>query len=234
VAVKRSTATREEVKTEKPTALEWIEVSLRSEFIEPVLGSQPYNRELIERFLHEKARREGVADSRLAEELEASPVDPDSEEEARWTGFSQDPKTKQIFLWDYQMRGFLKAKAHTLSKHLGIKGAKGKIDEYWFVLPRRIYMLRDGQRITAPDGVIERPLLAMTMRGPRVTLARSDYLREGVTFTWQLKALPHPELGQNREHLLSRLLPILELGELHGVGQWRNGGWGRMRTEIVE
>ena len=69
--------------------------------------------------------------------------------------------------------GFLKESGNTLKDQLGIRNLRSKIDQYIYILPRRIHFAKK------PDGVLERPLRAMTMQGPRVALTRSDMVKAG-------------------------------------------------------
>jgi hypothetical protein len=79
-----------------------------------------------------------------------------------------------------------------------------------------------------PDGRLERPLRANTPQGPRVSLVSSDYVDAGVEFEITITLLPHKEL---KWKIVEQLL---DYGKLKGLGQWRNGGWGRFEWEKVK
>lgn len=96
-----------------------------------------------------------------------------------------------------------------------------KIDDYVFVSPRRIYLNK-----TKEDSVFERPIRVMTMQGPRVSLSRSDCVNEGMEIEFTITLLKHKELTWK---LIDSLM---EYGQLAGLGQFRNGGFGRF--EVVE
>lgn len=138
----------------------------------------------------------------------------DKIEEKGWTGFHRDDQG--LFLYEYMIKGFLKASGNVLKDELKIKALKSKIDDFVFIQPRRIYLGK-----MEPDGSVERPLRAMTMQGPRVTLARSDKINEGTKINFTIALLPHKEITWE---VLDRLLAH---GELMGLGQFRNGGYGR-------
>jgi len=138
-------------------------------------------------------------------------------EEKGWTGFHKDETG--LFIYEYMIKGFLKNAGNVLKDAQKVKALKSKIDNFVFISPRRVYL---GQE--EPDGVLERPLRAMTARGPRVTLARSDYIRAGKVIEFEITLLPHKELSWK---LLNSLL---EYGELMGLGQFRNGGYGRFKV----
>lgn len=140
-------------------------------------------------------------------------------EEKGWTGFHRGENG--LFIYEYMIKGFLKHAGNVLKDQLKVKALRSKIDDYLFVAPRRIYLGKD-----KPDGVIERPLRAMTMQGPRVSLARSDYIAEGTQIAFTITLLPHKELTWE---IIDQLM---EHGRLMGLGQFRNGGYGRF--EVVQ
>ena len=86
-----------------------------------------------------------------------------------------------------------------------------------FVEPRYIKL-----NVTNPQGVgvLERPLRAETMQGPRVTLASSEMVPANTYFDCTLTVLA-PEIIT--EDLLREWL---DYGQFMGFGQWRGGGNG--------
>ena len=86
-----------------------------------------------------------------------------------------------------------------------------------FILERDIPLFdADGNRIKNIDGHLERPLRAETMQGPRVSLAKSEYLNEGWNFTATI-----------------RVKQMLDYGALKGLLQWRNAGYGSFEYEVI-
>jgi hypothetical protein len=142
-------------------------------------------------------------------------------EEKGWTGFHKDENG--LFIYEYMIKGFLKAAGNTLKEIVKVKNLRSKIDDFVFIAPRRIYLNQQ-----EPDGVIERPLRAMTMQGPRVTLARSDYVKEGKELDFEIILIPHKEVDQEL------IETLLEHGRLMGLGQFRNGGYGRFEVLSIE
>jgi len=138
-------------------------------------------------------------------------------EEKGWTGFHIDENG--LFIYEYMIKGFLKNAGNVLKAAKKVAALKSKIDNFVFIAPRRIYL---GQK--EPDGMVERPLRAMTMKGPRVTLARSDYIKAGKMIEFEITLLQHKEVTWK---LLDSLL---EYGQLMGLGQFRNGGYGRFKV----
>jgi len=138
-------------------------------------------------------------------------------EEKGWTGFHNDDQG--LFVYDYLIKGFLKNSGNIQKDTLKIKALRSKLDDICFIFPRRIYL-----GLTVPDGIIERPLRAMTMQGPRVTLARSDYMAAGKTLDFEIGLMPHKEITWQ---VIDQLL---EYGQFMGLGQFRNGGYGRFEV----
>ena len=81
-----------------------------------------------------------------------------------------------------------------------------------------------------PDGELERPLRAMTAKGERVTVMRSDYVDAGTEIEFGLKCI------KNSKGLdLDVLNLCLQFGEYIGLGQWRgSGGYGSFTLESFD
>jgi hypothetical protein len=184
-----------------------LELKYRITLMEKMLGTVPKNKDIFSRY---------IASERTGEDEIANVPEG---EESGYTGFFT--KKNGIYLYDYHIKGFLKEAGNILKDSLTLKNLKSKLDNYLFVFPREIF-LQD-----APDGVLERPLRAMTMQGPRVSLAKSDYVEAGLSFEITIKVLDHKEITQE---VVEKLL---DYGALKGLGQWRNGSWGRFAWERV-
>ena len=138
-------------------------------------------------------------------------------EEKGWTGFHRDDTG--LFIYEYMIKGFLKNAGNVLKAAQKVAALKSKNDNFVFIAPRRISLSQK-----EPDGMVERPLRAMTARGPRVTLARSDYINAGKVIEFEVTMLYHKELSWE---LIDTLF---NYGELMGLGQFRNGGYGRFKV----
>ena len=112
---------------------------------------------------------------------------------------------------------------------LQANGAVPKIPAYkkWvdllvFIEPRHIMT-----GLKEPDGCLERPLRVMTPKGPRVTVTRSDYLKEGRTLSFEVKVL------KNNKNISMELIgACLAYGEFVGLGSWRgSGAYGRFKVK---
>jgi hypothetical protein len=120
-------------------------------------------------------------------------------------------------LYDYQVKGFLKEAGKVFNGLDGVKALRSKIDSLVFIEPRQIMLhLPEGSGIT----YLERPLRAETAQGPRVALARSEKLEAGTWFEMVLMVYVSAISGE-------LLRGLLTYGADKGIGQWRNGGWGR-------
>ena len=183
------------------------EQKYRLTLIEPMLGTVAKSKEIFTRY---------IANERTGEDEIANVPEG---EESGYTGFFTDEEG--IFLYDYHIKGFLKEAGNVLKESLKLKNLKSKIDNFVFVFPRKI-RLQD-----APDGVLERPLRGMTAQGPRVSLAKSDVVNAGLSFEVTIKVLTHKGQEIDQEVIES----LLDYGALKGLGQWRNGSWGRFEFQ---
>lgn len=75
----------------------------------------------------------------------------------------------------------------------------------------------------------------MTMQGPRVTVVRSDYVDAGTKFTARLILLDNYSAKEKKAEITADVLrEILSYGRFRGLGQFRNGSYGRFTFEMVE
>jgi hypothetical protein len=216
----------------------WNNYELTFELMEPMLGTIPKDKNVFENFVMDQAKTQMEKD-KAAEDVERVP----EEVEARgWTGFYEDEQGRPI-LMDYQFKGFLKnagnimkgvvgtrvvkvkdpkeGEAKTRTEE-GIKNLRSHINDTVFLMPRSI-VLAD-----KVDDVLERPLRAMTMQGPRVSLMRSDLINPGRQYQFEIKVLKDSVVTEKV------LRDLLSYGELSGLLQWRNGGYGRFKIVSFE
>lgn len=179
--------------------------------LEDLLGTIPKSKELYDRFIKSKCPETAGAEEdgdKYVEDLE----------EAGWTGFYSDEKG--LFVFDYYIKGFVKNAGNILKKQFEITALKSKITDFLFIHPRKIYL-----GFTEPTGVLERPIRVMTMQGPRVALIRSDIVPAGTEISFQIQLLKHPDLK------IEVVRELFNYGLLQGLGQWRNGGYGRFEVK---
>ena len=206
------------------------EIKVKITFTEEVLGSSPANEDIYKDFIASKSPDANT----LAEEVEAIGVDEVAEK-----SMTIFPKLAngQPFVYDYQIRGYLKEQAGILKKIPGTESSKitahkKLIDNYVFVSPRQIPLELHGMKM----GICQRPLRADTAQGPRVALAMSETVPEGTTaeFTVTLMIDKEPaKKGKEAVDYETALKEWLDYGKLKGFGQWRNAGKGRFTYEII-
>lgn len=188
-------------------------------FTEPILGTCPQNEDIYRDFIGSKAPDASTVD----DEVEA--LGADAVVEKGKTVFPRlDDGTP--FLYDYQIKGFLKDTVGGLRKVKNtqsskIKAYKKEIDKLIFPEPRCIPILFDGNIAEC-----QRPLRAQTMQGERVSLAISESIPAGATVEFTITMLSDEHEALVRE--------CLDYGRFSGIGQWRNSGKGRFTWEEIE
>lgn len=184
--------------------------------IEAILGSQPCSKEVRTKYLGSKA-----------------PVDTSDEDEYL---NDVDEKGLSVFykspdgtpaLMDYQIKGFLKAAGKALAKQLKLASVTSKLDQFAFVSPRLIPIVDDdGERIAEIDQY-ERPLRAETMRGPRTALAASERIDPPWNVEIEITLVENEKTAKSGAITFEIIEELLNYGYLSGLGQFRNGGFGR-------
>lgn len=187
------------MKTEKKT--------YRICFLTKMLGTVPKNKEVYASFIATKCPENESRDDEVETVKEV--------EEKGWTGFHQDDAG--LFIYSYMVLGFLKNSLQVLMENGVVKkipAYKKWIDGLVFIYPRKLYF-----GIKEPDGTLERPLRAMTAKGPRVSVTRSDYLNEDRVIGFEI------EVFKNSKGIDFDVIDkLLEYGRYQGLGQWRGSG----------
>lgn len=195
----------------------------------PILGSQPANDTLRTDYIASKAPEESLA----AEEKELFAADTFNTQGL--TVFARDPDARdRIILLDYMVRGFFKSALLALQSQLNIKQPKTKVDRYLFVEPRRIPIIRDGSPVYDEDSEYERTIRVETMRVPRVTLASSECLETPWAITINVTLLPNSASKSSNALTFSDVEAALDYGRFSGLGQFRNGSYGRFEWERLD
>ena len=198
------------------------ELKIKVTFITPVLGSQPADPEIYSKFIAANAPDAKT----MKEEIEA--MGKTEYEEKSMTVFPRTSVLNQPCELDYQVKGFFKDSCSALQRMKGeemakesckLKAYKKIIDGCIFTYPRRM-PIHFGGEITN----LQRPLRAQTMQGERICLANSEVIPEGAWFECRIK-YPDQYDAVVREWL--------DYGEFKGLGQWRNGGFGRFTWEEI-
>ena len=200
-------------------------------FQQPMLGTVPYNREVYSDHIATKKAKlspvnpnpKPLTEEQLAEELATI----EEAEERGWTGFHREPGTRRPFIYDYMVKGFLKHAASSLNRLGGsetknIKAFIKVIDDCLFIKPRFLLIKPPvGQSV---DSLIEltpfeRPLRCQTPQGERVTVARADIVPIGCSVDFVMSVFD----SKVKRELLTEWF---DYGEMRGLGQWANGGYG--------
>jgi len=185
-------------------------------FTEDLLASSPANPEVYTEFIASKK----PASEDAQDEVETLLANQKAEE-AGWSVFHGDDQG--LFLFDYHVKGFLKEAASAITGKV-LTAYKSKIDRFVFIFPRRLYLRQsNGEIIKKAPHQIERPVRAMTARGPRTTVKRSDAVPAGTYLEFSLQVLP---LGA-KEITPEILASWLDYGQLMGMGEWRSASYGR-------
>ena len=192
-------------------------------FVTDHLASSPANTEVYKEYIESKRRDEA---EEAGDEVATLPAE--HTEKIGWSVYHQDDKG--LFLFDYHIRGFLKEAASAITGKTGLSAFKSKIDKWLFVTPRRLYLMNGAGHITKPEAFEERPIRAMTAQGPRTSLKRSDKVLAGAHFNAEIVVLP---LGQ-AELTKERLTDWFDYGKWQGLGEWRNGSFGRFDYTLTE
>lgn len=187
---------------------------VKIELLTEMLGTVPGSKSVYTDYIESKKPED------MRDEVEAETV-MEKLEEKGWTGFHADEGG--LFVYDYFIKGFIKNAGNILKDELQVKNLRNKLSDFLFVAPRKIYL---GKK--EADGMVERPLRAQTPQGPRVTLARSDKIEAGTTFEFEISFLSHAAIN---DKLIQELLSY---GQFQGLGQFRNGGYGRFKVISYE
>ena len=203
-----------------------LELKVDCELTTELLGTAPANPDLLRDFVQSRRPEDAEAD----DEDEAATLPTLEEELQKSTTVFHRTADGKPFLFDYQIKGFLKEACGALRRcegtvSEGITAYKERIDKLIFVFPRRIplELPEDGRIIFKA-----RPLRAQTPKGERVTLVRSEEAPPGTRLSFELHALD--------DRLFEAIEEWLTYGNLNGLGQWRNASHGRFTyaLQVVE
>lgn len=198
------------------------EMKVRITFTEPLLGTRPADPEIHTRFVASKAPDHKTMEQEVAD-LGAHEV-----EERGKTVFPR-MEDGTPYIYDYQVKGFLKEAGKALRKVTGTKSSKLKayrqeIDNLIFVGPRRIPLwMPIDLDLTATDN--QRPLRASTPQGERVALAHSEEAPAGTYIECTFSCMVDSDIALVKEWL--------DYGAWKGMGQWRNASYGRFEWEEI-
>lgn len=181
------------------------------ELLTEMLGTVPKNKDVYRDYIESKRP---VESGKIEDETETV----GQLEEKGWTGFHSDEKG--LFVYDYFIKGFFKNAANVLKESFKITAFRSKLNDYLFISPRRVYL-----GLKEPAGVIERPLRGQTAQGPRIALARSDFVPAGTKISFRLEVI------ENKKFKTDHVKELMDYGRYLGLGQFRNGSYGRFEVK---
>lgn len=189
-----------------------------------ILGSQPADPEIRSSYIASKA----ASLERGEDETSRLPVDMDKK---NLTVFLRDRGC--VCICDYVIKGFLKEAILTLKAQTGVSNGRSKIDNQVMITPAYLHFWRDGEECDVADGDFERPLRAMTMQGPRVSVTASEYLDAGWELEFTIHLLEDAGTTKSKALTFEVIEQCLDYGAFKGLGQWRNAQNGRFTWEEI-
>lgn len=200
-------------------------------FTTDVLGMSPSDPEIVKTYIASKAP-DALSKE---EEIAAAEGGVDEVVDKMMTVF---PRTEdgQIFLWNYQWKGFMKETCSFIQRFkLGPESAKIKAFKKTIdgnIQIESDYTGTDTFRkilVSIPKdkeiGNVQRSLRAQTAQGDRIALANSESIPAGSSCKF-LVTCPSSITGA--------VLEWMDYGQKHGFGQWRNADYGLFTYEAYD
>lgn len=193
--------------------------------INPMLGSQPGKDTTASDYIRDKTREEHPEVVIPPDEVDSLPA----EVQKGTTCFYRTKDGKRLSMRNYQIKGAIKDAAQVLNGLREVKNLRSKIDNVLFVGPVEIPI----ETTADPEHMeyVERPLRAMTMQGPRVSLSRSEMIPAGAVVKCKVTLIDTPSSKINE----AILRDLLDYSAMKGLLQWRNSGcYGQYEYELDE
>lgn len=198
-----------------------IRMKVRLTLTAPMLGTLPANEQIYRDFIASKAPEE----ERINVEDEVAALGVDAVAEKGMTIF---PKfgNGSPFMYGYMLKGQFKAACSALrkvseSRSSKVKAYKKVVDQMVFVYPAQVPIILSG-----PITSLERSLRVSAPYGEYTCLAISEQIPAGSTMELTILILSASDEQVVREWL--------NYGSVHGLGQWRNAGYGTFAWELLE
>ena len=191
-----------------------------------ILGSQPADPEVRSTYIASKA-------ATAAKGEEENAMLPEDLQKRNLTVFLRD-RLGIISICDYVIKGFLKEAATALKSQIGLANGKSKIDNLILIEPAYLHIWHDGEELDCADGDFERPLRAMTMQGPRVSVTASEYIDPAWEVVFDITLLENSGTKKSEALTFEMIESMLDYGYIKGLGQWRNGQNGRFTWERMD
>ena len=154
------------------------------------------------------------------------------------TVFFWDKKKNLPCIGDHMIYGFMKAAAEAIGRITqksrgqvfgSVSYTNSLINQH--VRCREQFITFDKDLIRNEDGTPlykQRSLRAMTAKGPRISLAKSEQIEAGANLEFVLNVMQGSPID---EKVIRKLFSY---GEMSGLGQWRNAGNGMFSAEITK
>lgn len=153
------------------------------------------------------------------------------------TVFFWNKELQRPMIGDHMILGFLKAAGEaicrTKERKNGVFLHSGSftsscISQYVRVKEQFITFDRDVRRdANGHPRYCQRSLRAMTAKGPRISLAKSEVVEAGANLAFTLRVMDKCPVTK------AHLIEMFEYGELSGIGQWRGAGNGCFSFEMM-
>ncbi|MGN0776041.1 MAG: hypothetical protein ACI4MM_05110 [Candidatus Ventricola sp.] len=189
-----------------------------------ILGSQPADPDVRTAFLANMINPE-----KAEEEAKKLPLD---QQKRNLTVFLRDEGC--VCICDYVIKGFLKEAIKVLKGQVKVANGASKIDNQVLITPAYLVFTRDGEDLDVADGDLERPLRAMTMQGPRVSVTASEVIAPPWELTFTIALLEGEKTARSEALTFDVIEMLLDYGSFKGLGQWRNAQNGRFTWERVK
>ena len=160
------------------------------------------------------------------------------------TVFFWDEKTNKPCIGDHMIYGFLKAAAEAIGRSLPRKNStplksiaytQSLINQHVKCAEQFIPFDRDVKRDEHENIVfLQRSLRALTAQGPRISLAKSEVVEAGASLKFTLRVLKGSPLLQKVDGVDKLpLFSLFDYGQIAGLGQWKNAGYGQFKYEYL-
>lgn len=191
-----------------------------------ILGAQPANPDVRSAYIASKAKTLQKSEEENARLPERSEEDI---ERLNLTVFLREDGALAIS--DYVIKGFLKEAMAAVKGKTGVASPASKIDNLTLVRPAYLRFTHGSIPVTEPEEIVQRPLRAQTMQGPRNTVTASECIGPGWQLEFELLLLDNAETKRSAALTFEAIEQALSYGAFKGLGQWRNGQNGRFTWE---
>ena len=190
-------------------------MKVKLEFCEPLLGSQPMNKELFTDFI--AAKNEDAAQAK--EEVENFRISDEIEKKTNGFLINDDD---QPYILNYVIKGFFKSACMNIRRITGKKYKSHGVSMYQKKIKHLINIYPREIVVHLPEGIeldtYQRPCRANTPQGERISLKSSEMAPEGSTIEFEIEMFD--------ESLEPAIREWLDYGLYCGLGEMRGNSFG--------